>query len=508
MADEVELKLTTDRESLAKVREHPALAAVLQGRARTVRNVSTYYDTQSQELRKAGIALRVRRSGERWLQTVKGEGSRVGAVHRRSEYEWPVRASRIDPRKLSMTPWRSVFAATTGRLRPLFVTDFDRTEQALTFADGTRATLSLDAGEIRSGRKRTALTEIEIELIEGDSRRLHELGLQLAKDLPVSVSHDSKSERGYALASPTPRKPLRARKFSLAPDASVADALIPFGSDCLTQIGTNAPGVIAGADSEFVHQARVGVRRLRSLLNLMERLIGEEAVAPVDQELQWFSAHLGNARDWDVFATDTMDAVARSLRHPQSRRDVGILRGRVTRLRAERRAEAAAAAASPRLQQLLLSLGVLIGSLGSPAADPSMRVPARGLARDLLERRARRLAKRGSHLERQSPTDRHRARIAAKKLRYVAEMFAPLFPGARTKAYLASLGNLQGALGHLNDLATGERLLDELAPRMRTARLVHGAGIVRGWLSAAEAPALADGARAWRKFAKLKAFWR
>ncbi|MDQ6917012.1 MAG: CHAD domain-containing protein [Pseudomonadota bacterium] len=508
MAVEVELKLSTDPASLARVREHPALAAVLRGGARTSKDVSTYYDTRSQELRKAGIALRVRRSGQRWMQTVKGAGDRLGAVSRRPEYEWPLRSSRIDAGRLSTTPWRSVFEATAGRLHPVFVTDFDRTAQELTFSDGTRATLSLDTGEIRCGRKRVSLTEIEIELVDGEPRLLHELALALAKDLPVSVSQASKSERGYALTRPALRKPVRAQKLSLARGASVADALVPFGSDCLTQIGANAPGVAAGAGDEFVHQARVGVRRLRSLLTLIEDLMGAAATAPVVEELQWLSTPLGAARDWDVFATDALAAVARSLRHPQSRRDVGVLRGRVTRERIARHVEAGTAAASPRLQRLLLSSSALLASMQSPTADPRLRAPARGMAREVLEHRARRLAKRGAHLERLSPAQRHRARIEAKKLRYVAEIFAPLFPAARTKAYLASLGRLQGALGHLNDLATGERLLDELAPRARTERLVHGAGIVRGWLSGAEAPALADCARARRKFARLKPFWR
>jgi triphosphatase len=511
MATEVELKLTTDPESLARVRQHPALVAVLRGRPRTRKDVSTYYDTRSGELRKAGVALRVRRSGERWLQTVKGAGDRIGAVHRRPEYEWPTRSAHIDSAKLSTTPWRGVFEATAGRLRPVFVTAIDRTEQPLVFVDGTRATLCLDVGEIRSGRRRAPLNEIEIELVEGEPGRLHELAVSLAADFPLSMAQVSKAERGYAMASPSPRKPVRAGRLSFAMDASVGVALASFGGDCLTQIGANARSISCaadGANGEFVHQARVGIRRLRSLLKLIEGLAGPDAVASVAAELQWLSGAFGAARDWDVFAGETLDAVARSLRHPQARRDVGILRGRVTRQRNAHLIDAAAAAASPRLQRLLLALGALFAGLQSAAADPAMRAPARSLAKEMLERRARQLGKRAGRLEGISPSERHRARIAAKKLRYVAAMFAPLFPGARTRNYLASLSKLQGSLGRLNDLATGERLLDELAPRARTERLVHGAGIVRGWLSGAEAPALAGSARAWRKFARAKPFWR
>jgi CHAD domain-containing protein len=183
------------------------------------------------------------------------------------------------------------------------------------------------------------------------------------------------------------------------------------------------------------------------------------------------------------------------------------LRGRVTRLAHAHFVEACTASASPRLQRLLLAVGALLAALESPTADPVMREPARNLAKATLAARARRLEKRGKHLVRASPTERHQARIAAKKLRYVAEVFAPLFSGSRTKDYLSALGKLQAALGDLNDLATGERIIDELEPHLRTGRLVHGAGIVRGWLSGAEAPALADADRAWRKFAKAKPFW-
>ena len=250
MAVEVELKLTIDPASLAQVREHPALAAVLSGRARTSKDVSTYYDTRSGELRKAGVALRMRRSGRRWLQTVKGAGDRVGALHRRPEYEWAMRTSRIDPRKLSTTPWRGVFEATAGRLRPIFVTEVDRTAQPLVFADGTRATLCLDAGEIRAGRKRAPLNEIEIELVQGEPRHLHELALSLAADLPVAMAQTSKAERGYALASPAPREPVHAAKLALDADVSVGEALARFGSDCLERAsgsGGRAPAALAVA---------------------------------------------------------------------------------------------------------------------------------------------------------------------------------------------------------------------------------------------------------------------
>jgi CHAD domain-containing protein len=317
-----------------------------------------------------------------------------------------------------------------------------------------------------------------------------------------------KAGQGNAPAGPALRHPVRARKPVLAANISVGSALARVGGDCLAQIGANAQSVEAGVDGEFVHQARVGVRRLRSLLKLVEGSIGSRTTAPVVKELQWLSTALAAARDWDVFATGTLATIGRSLEHPQSRRDVGTLRGQVTRLRNAHFADAGVATASPRLQRLLLAAGTLLATLESPAADAALRTPARAMAKEMLERRARRLGKRGTHFRRLTPTERHDARIAAKKLRYVAELFSPLFPGPRTRDYLSVLGKLQEALGALNDLATAERLLDEFSPHARTRHLVHGAGIVRGWLTAAERHALADADRARRKFAKAKPFWR
>ena len=99
MAVEVELKLSVDPEALAALRRHPAIARWARGPWRTTRIASTYFDTPAGELRSAGVALRVRRIGRRWLQTVKNEGSQLAGLSTRSEFEWPLNSPRIDAAK-------------------------------------------------------------------------------------------------------------------------------------------------------------------------------------------------------------------------------------------------------------------------------------------------------------------------------------------------------------------------------------------------------------------------
>ena len=104
MAEEIELKLIAPAGALAAVRAHPAVAAAARGRMRTRQIVSTYYDTPGRDLAAAGVALRLRRAGARWLQTVKGGGDAAAGVHRRTEFEWRLSTPKLDTAKLARTP--------------------------------------------------------------------------------------------------------------------------------------------------------------------------------------------------------------------------------------------------------------------------------------------------------------------------------------------------------------------------------------------------------------------
>ena len=70
--------------------------------------MSTYYDTDDCALAAAGIVLRLRRDGRRWVQTVKGPAAATkgGGVAARAEFEWPVTGGRLDPLRFATTPFR------------------------------------------------------------------------------------------------------------------------------------------------------------------------------------------------------------------------------------------------------------------------------------------------------------------------------------------------------------------------------------------------------------------
>ena len=531
MTAEIELKLAFDPAAapatVPAILRHPAIAAARAGRVSRKRLVSTYFDTPDWRLAKDGIALRIRRDGRRWLQTVKGPplAGAGGALHARDEYEWPLVGPKLDASRFAVTPWQRPLAnaVASGALGPRFTTDFERRALKLGFPDGHRAELAVDVGEIRTGgdtrsrqASRVPIAEAEIEVAAGDAVPLFALARALAADLPLAVGTADKALRGRALAQGDPdgwREPVRAQHVALDGNANAAQALAAIASECLRQIAANAAGLRHDDDPEWVHQMRVGTRRLRSCLALVASIAPKKRVAQLRAETKWLATILGRARDLDVFATETLAAAERDYATDAGTNAAGTaafrrISARVARERRKARAAAREAVASKRFTALVLDVGALAATprFGAPAreggADPAA-APARTFAADLLARRQRKLEARIHEALGADAAARHALRIAAKKQRYAAEFFAPLFPGGRTRKYIGALELLQEVLGRGNDIATATKL----AAEFRIAGDDSAAVALHQALGASAAKVERDLARVTKRFVDTRHFW-
>jgi inorganic triphosphatase YgiF len=518
---EIELKLLVAPEDLGRIEHHPALRELRRFAGHKERLATVYYDTPEFDLAREGVALRVRRTGDRWVQTLKADGDAVAGLHARDELEWPLDSEALDLAALDTSRYRTLFAEShvRERLQPVFRTDFDRAARLVSFPDGTAAELALDHGEIRAGSRTAPISEAEIELKTGDAQRLFELARELARDVPLRLGHESKAERGYALAGAAAAPPRKARPVMLAHGLSAGAGLRRIAAACIAQMQANEAGLLAGRDPEYLHQFRVGLRRLRSGLDVIGMAVGKEAIAPLAEELRWLGAALGPARDWDVFTAETLTRLGREFDASEE------LQAFLARCAAIRRAHGEAArdaVSSPRYTALLLALGEsfarddLAGlrrpqagdTAGPDAAASKLAVPVGDFATSVLDKRHRRLCKRGGDVPDAPAGERHRVRIDAKRLRYAAEFFASLYPPKRVRRYVDALEDLQDILGALNDAAVAERLLQEAAAAGPEPVAPRVEGLVRGWIAASAGHELARYRRAWREFEDAKPFWR
>ena len=116
--------------------------------------------------------------------------------------------------------------------------------------------------------------------------------------------------------------------------------------------------------------------------------------------------------------------------------------------------------------------------------------------------------RRGRHFAGLAPADLHRLRIAAKRLRYATEFFAPLFDEKAARDYRAVLARLQDALGSYND-AVKMTLLAERASRGLTGAPANEArGIMLGWSAGMQHAGTRYLNRIWKEFRRAEPFWK
>ena len=199
---EIELKFlldeTSSRELVSRLKVSKlAAAAPKRGTLRSI-----YLDTPEHALKKAGIALRLRRDGRRWTQTVKTKGQIHGGLSQVGEVECPAPGGRVRLQAIpDLSIREEVLRHVNGaQLLPVCETVIKRAASELSLEDGTRAELAIDVGEIRAEGRSAELREAEIELLEGSPTGLFDIAHKLFPEGGLQFSRLSKSARGYLLA--------------------------------------------------------------------------------------------------------------------------------------------------------------------------------------------------------------------------------------------------------------------------------------------------------------------
>jgi len=505
---EIELKLLIDPADVAAFRRHSLLKEYAIAKPRLQQLASVYFDTPDLYLWRNQMALRVRNAGKTWVQTLKGGGHMEAGLHQRDEWESGIGGPNPDLDALISqakrdSEWKKILSipALANRLEPVFTTRFRRTTWLLRFASGEEVELALDQGAVEHNAAQAPINEIELELKFGKPARLFDFALELQNSVPLRVGTLSKAERGYALYAPEPQAAIKAQRIRIPREMTVEQGFQAIVGNCLEQVQGNAIVVEHGSDEEGVHQMRVGIRRLRAALGLFR----EVAPCPSDlrADLGWLRTELGAARDWDVFSGGTLSSVTSA--NPEEK-ELAQLQQVAMDMARENRQRAAASVSSVRYSRLLLSLGGWVRGArwrGS-AAQAEREVLDAGFetfAVKLLERSHRKLLKRGKRLSTATPPERHKVRIAAKKVRYSAEFFRSLYPAGQLRPYLKALTVLQDVLGRLNDTIVADVLLRRIA-QMRPDQ-AQNAGFIEGYLAARVQKEVRKLGKPWRQFASL-----
>lgn len=464
------------------------------------RLVTTYYDDKGW-LARRGMTLRLRESARGRLQTFKQERG-LGAVDRLEDECW-LNEGEDFPAKFGNRKARKRIRR--GNLKPVLRSDFVRRRMDIR-ENESRIEAAVDFGGVETlgaGERRVRpVAEIEFELKSGRARDLFALARRcvIAGEGRLHVSFTSKSERPDS-GKGTPRN----QAPSFCADASLGDVVAAQGGAAALRLAALSGAVIGRRDARSLHRMRIELRRFRSLARACRRIDGAGRLRRAERMAGDLSRALGGAREWDVFMNATLPALS-SL--GVRRRGFRRFQERGEAIRVLRWDEAATSLAAPAFSLLLLELMELAGdSRWRSEKKSAFAARADKFAAAALDKKLTAARRRADALDDGSPDERHRLRIAIKRLRYTAQAFAPLFPRKKAKKYLAALARLQDDLGAANDGVRAGVLASEAA-RGAGAKTARAAGFVAGFYAAVGEARAQAAAAGWRDFDERTPFWR
>ena len=466
---EIEFKLRLPPTAVAALLADPLLAGLkMTGK----RLDNFYFDTPAFDLANAKISLRLRKDGKFWLQAIKSGRAASGGLHQRDELELFVASKALDWTMFAGTSLEAKLAPFRPAVAVQFRTRFNRQLCLLRGPTGAEIELAIDQGHILAGKAQEALCEVELELKSGPVDDLFAIALALSTRHPLVLDNRSKAQRGNALARQLPvAPPVKAADLLLPKDAGAPTIAHAAVANCLAQWQANQDGYLAQSmdfsaeahNTEYLHQLRVGVRRLRVACNPLARSAGWQVntLTALKKPLRQLGQQLGAARDWDVFTEETWPPLVQTIQDPALRM---ALQEQIRLQRSLAHLQAHAALTSRAAQQVLLQLS---RCLSRPPLD---QTPPTALY-EQLDNYAQEL-KQGVHvLHHMKPEPLHALRIVAKKMRYLTEFIASRHAEADIEPWLKWLKKAQEVLGARNDRATAEIRIAQLC---RAIPALHG----------------------------------
>jgi triphosphatase len=499
--EEVELKFEVPSKAKA-----PLLAALRKGQVTEQRLQATYFDTADERLAHNRMALRLRREGRQWVQTLKG--ATADSIRRLEHNVVITGAVKADPPALNaalhagtavgealreaMAEDRLDEALEERPLQSRYGTDVRRTSREIR-VKGARVEVALDVGWIIAKGQRMHLCEVEFELKAGAVDGLVALAQRWVEQYGLWLNTVSKAERGTRLArGELHGAPVKSKELFFRHKATAARVIRDVAANCLDQITANASEVAAGSDAaDHVHQLRVGIRRMRTALREMH------AFDPgMDRHwevaLQKAFSELGEYRDRET-VLGQMEPQLKAAGAPATN---------ASNLPAQHHGPAPRQTVlTPTFQITLLQLLRFVLSAAEDDEE-GRQEDARTLFALRLKKLHGQVASDGRRFTTLDVGSQHRVRKRLKRLRYLAEFAAPLFGAKKVKRYLDELRPAQDMLGLHNDEIVA------LATYRQEAATNPHAAFATGWLVGRQADSAARCQRVLARVSQAHRFWK
>ena len=438
-----------------------------------VRNVDTYLDTFDWSLMKNKLSLRYRVSNRAAGYTLKSIGPIEDGIARRMETEIPLDGPVDVP---TVIPVKRIRKFVDGIVFPRNLLEqiqvrTDRRRYRVISPEGADVELCFDTSSFslkgfHKRRRTQKLDELEAEILTGPETALEALSSLLSKKFKYSPSRASKFEvaiERFKITLPSKKPPERLRvRLDDRLDLAIRKVL----TYQFQRFREQLPGVRLDIDTEFVHQARVATRRLRSGLRLFRDAIPKAAADYLGGELKWLGGMFGAVRDLDVFLLNLSRFKGKIERFPAKKKQV--FESWIEKHRRGLLEALGEALGSPRYKTLERRFTrFLERPLPSRPRAPLAVKTVREVAPVLILDKFEAAIKQGATvLAKPKLKEFHRLRIQMKRLRYAGEFMAPAYDRA-VDSFIERAVEIQDCLGELQDTVFTRKFVDSLCDDWR-----------------------------------------
>ena len=222
----------------------------------------------------------------------------------------------------------------------------------------------------------------------------------------------------------------------------------------------NEAGIKTDYDTEFLHDYRVSLRKVRSVLSLFKGVYSESENRVLKQNFSDIMKVTNRLRDLDVYLLDK--PVFFSLLPPRMHTGLEQMFDAFTKERKKQLQLVIKKLNSKDYAHTMQALQDKFSAVENLSPGPKASTPSLSFASNLIWKRYNKVCVLARHIDEETPDEEvHQLRIQCKKLRYLMEFFSALFPQNILNELIKSLKRLQNNLGLFNDYSVQQTSLEE-----------------------------------------------
>ena len=347
-------------------------------------------------------------------------------------------------------------------------------ETRISFVDDEEKTrvrsrlLSLEA----SGTPKVSL--VQVQGLRGYDKALHQLTDHIMA-LGGTALHETSL---YAAVFPGHQSYCAKPDIVITGDEAAFDAASDIIRSYLPVARANEAGIIADLDIEFLHDYRIALRKIRSVLSLFVGVYADDVTAQLKTRFSNLMAPTGQLRDLDVYLAEKDGFF--DLLPPSMHGGLEHLFQLFERQRAAAQADLVAHLEAKSYQREVEALEKRFASKKKLAKGENAQLSSVAYSSALIWKRYRKVCKIAAGIDDQTEDEEvHRLRIHCKKLRYLMEFFAPVFPAKEFKSIIKPLKRLQDNLGLFNDYSVQQDKLRSLLGDLEAQPDAHNIDIAQ-----------------------------